>query len=178
MTSAGFEFEIIPAEGEERYTETAPDGITMALSRGKAEEVFAREAGKTSGQLLVIGADTVVSCDGEILGKPKDPDDAFRMLRLLSGRTHQVYTGVTLILSEGPGTPVRKKSFFERTDVIFHALTDEEIMAYVRSGDPLDKAGSYGIQGSFGKHIRKIDGDYYNVVGLPIQRIYMELKDM
>lgn len=181
LDNAGLTFEIIPAEGEEHYTETAPEKITMALSGMKAMEVFRKEAGKADGPVLVIGADTVVSYEGEILGKPKDHADAYRMLSLLSGHTHQVYTGVTLLAAEnGAGDPqeVRRKTFFEETDVTFHTLTDEEIWAYIQTEDPLDKAGSYGIQGRFGKHIRGIRGDYYNVVGLPIQRIWTELKTL
>ena len=168
---------MIPAEGEEKCTETAPELLTMALSKAKAEEVYEKERAETEGPLVVIGADTVVSCGGEILGKPRDHEDAFRMLRMLSGHTHQVYTGVTLIAKD-PEKGERSKTFFERTDVTFHELTDEEIWAYIGTEDPLDKAGSYGIQGTFGKHIRKIDGDYYNVVGLPIQHLYMELKNI
>ena len=176
MTMAGFTFDVVPAEGEESYSADTPDLITMELSSAKAAEVYERESVKTAGPLLVIGADTVVAYGGEILGKPRDHEDAFRMLRLLSGKTHQVYTGVTLLRRRPYSEDAEKRTFFEKTDVVFHELTDEEIRDYIRTEDPLDKAGSYGIQGIFGKHIRKINGDYYNVVGLPIQAICQELK--
>ena len=213
MAMAGFTFEVLPAEGGENCEARQPDQLTMALSKAKAEEVFERVVGKTEKScwndasaaadslrketsqgsetcpLLIIGADTVVAYGDEILGKPKDLADAYRMLRLLSGHTHQVYTGVTLILrktgstSEDTGSAnddidIRRLTFFEKTDVSFHELTDEEILQYIHTEEPLDKAGSYAIQGAFGKYIRKIDGDYYNVVGLPIQRIWQELKRM
>ena len=188
MMMAGLKFEVMPAEGEEHSSAASPDELTMALSRAKAEEVFAKVAGEETGTgavkqpLLVIGADTVVAYGSEILGKPKDLEDAYRMLHLLSGHTHQVYTGVTLIFraggSERIGGQVVRRIFFEKTDVVFHELTDDEILQYVHTVEPLDKAGSYAIQGAFGKYIQKIDGDYYNVVGLPIQRIWQELKKM
>ncbi|MBQ6551122.1 MAG: septum formation protein Maf [Lachnospiraceae bacterium] len=177
LALAGIPYTVRPAEGEEHCAETAPELLTMALSKAKAEEVFEKEAAETEGPVTVLGADTVVAYGGEILGKPKSREDAFRMLRMLSGRTHQVYTGVTLIARD-PEKGTRSRTFFEKTDVTFHELTDDEIWAYIDTEDPLDKAGAYGIQGIFGKHIRKIDGDYYNVVGLPIQRVYMELKTL
>ena len=185
MAMAGFSFEVMPAEGEEKSDALRPDELTMMLSKAKAEEIYEKENGKmaeagSDRPLLVIGADTVVAYNGEILGKPKDLADAYRMLRLLSGHVHQVYTGVTLILANSDGTGgepgVCRRTFYEKTDVSFHELTDEEILQYIHTEEPLDKAGSYAIQGAFGKYIQKIDGDYYNVVGLPIQRIWQELK--
>ena len=120
---------------------------------------------------FVLGADTLVSLHGECLGKPKNPEDAVRMLRLLSGRTHQVFTGVTVIAPSG-------KSFtgHDRTDVTFAMLTEDEILSYVLTGEPMDKAGAYAIQGYFGKYIKGINGEYANVVGLPIARLYYEIK--
>ena len=123
-----------------------------------------------SREICVIGADTVVVCDGQILGKPKDRDDAVRMIRLLQGRDHQVMTGVTVILNG------QQESFCEMTDVHVYPMTEEEIAAYVATGEPDDKAGAYGIQGAFGVYIRGIDGDYNNVVGLPIARLYHVLS--
>ena len=129
-------------------------------------------------ECLVIGADTVVSVKVEekaiILGKPKDEEEAGKMLRMLSGRTHQVYTGVTLFsMEEGKE---KTESFHDGTDVEFCELTDEEIWDYIRTKDPMDKAGSYGIQGAFAKHIKGINGDYFNVVGLPVSHLYHALE--
>jgi septum formation protein len=136
----------------------------------------------------VIGADTIVVYKGEVLGKPKDPDDARRMLRELAGNVHQVYTGVCVIevpcakggcgeerdcaRREYGGT--RETVFAEKTDVFVAPLTDAEIDAYIKTGEPFDKAGSYGIQGTFARHIEKIEGDYTNVVGLPVGRLWRE----
>ena len=166
-------FEILPAEGSEDLPETHPDLLVQLLSEKKAVEVFGRLSadhpvpGKS---LLVIGADTVVFTEGRILGKPADEEDAFRMLRMLSGRTHSVYTGVTLITAE------RKKTFYERTDVTCYEISDADIRSYIATGSPMDKAGAYGIQDSFAKHVRCISGDYYSVVGFPLGRVYEELK--
>jgi len=123
------------------------------------------------GKNVIIGADTVVVCDGEIMGKPKDKDDAFRMLKKLSGKAHSVYTGITLIWNDGS-----KKSFAEETKVFVSNLSDREIKDYIKTNECWDKAGSYAIQGFFSIHIEKIEGDYNNVVGFPVARIYNELK--
>lgn len=120
---------------------------------------------------VVIAADTVVVCDGKVLGKPKDEADAFRMLSMLSGRTHQVMTGLTVL---GGGRCV---STTEVTDVCFRPLTSEEIEAYIATGEPMDKAGSYGIQGGAALFVRRLDGDYFNVVGLPVCKLGMILKE-
>lgn len=117
----------------------------------------------------VISADTVVAVDNEILGKPVDKEDARRMLRLLSGKTHQVYTGVTI--SKGEKTV----TFSEKTDVVFYDLTQEEIEEYISTSEPYDKAGSYAIQGKAGLLVKGINGDYFNVVGLPVARLKREL---
>ena len=141
------------------------------LSRTKARAVADAHAepGET-----VVAADTVVSIDGELLGKPADDADAHRMLRELSGRTHQVATGVCIMAA---GRPQDAESFVEVTDVTFYPLTDEEIDAYIASGEPRDKAGAYGIQGVGGRMlVRRIDGDFYNVVGLPIARVARALR--
>ena len=138
---------------------------------------------------IIVGADTVVSCDQEILGKPANDQDAFRMLHMLQGRTHEVYTGVTVI--EGSADVRKETVFAEKTEVTMYPMTDKMIWDYIRTGEPADKtsdrigdtkfpwrdkAGGYGIQDSFGlKYIKSIDGDYYNVVGLPISRLYHEL---
>ena len=183
LEQIGLEFEICPAKGEEIITKTIPEEVVMELSRQKAEEVagllssYGKEHSDitTPSDILVIGADTVVAYDGEILGKPIDEADAKRMLTMLSGNTHSVFTGVTLVLIDKSGK-AGELVFFEKTDVKMHAMTELEIDRYIATGEPMDKAGSYGIQGKCAIYIEKIEGDYNNVVGLPIARIYQELK--
>lgn len=162
----GVTFEVIKAEGEEVITSSVPQEAVMALSLQKAEEV----AGKCDGT-VIIGADTVVAADGRILGKPKDKEDAVRMLELLAGREHQVITGVTVILKESGQTI----TFAETTRVHVFPMTEDQIRAYVESKEPMDKAGAYGIQGRFAAYVSGIEGDYNNVVGLPIGRLYQEV---
>lgn len=169
LLQAGIQAEVLPSHREEHSDAKTPAGLVKALSRTKARDIAAGQAPGT----VVIGADTVVVRDGRILGKPKDAEDAFRTLRSLSGRTHRVYTGVTIILCGA-----REVTFAERTDVSVYPLSEEEIRAYVASGDPMDKAGSYGIQGPFGAYIRSIRGEYTNVVGLPLGRTMQELKKL
>jgi septum formation protein len=124
---------------------------------------------------MVIGSDTIVVYKDEILGKPVDADDARDMLSMLADRTHQVYTGVALITIKNGQKNIH--TFYECTDVTFYPISREDIDKYVESGDSFDKAGSYGIQGDFAIHIKEIHGDYNNVVGLPIGRLYQEIKD-
>lgn len=131
----------------------------------------------TPQDILVIGADTVVAYENQILGKPKDEEDARRMLSMLSGKTHSVYTGVTFVFIDKAGR-TGEHCFYEKTDVSMYTLTEEEIDRYISSGDPMDKAGSYGIQGRFAIHIKGIHGDYNNVVGLPVARLYQELRKL
>ena len=132
---------------------------------------------KEAKDILVIGADTVVAYENQILGKPKDEEDARRMLSMLSGKTHSVYTGVTFVFIDKAGR-TGEHCFYEKTDVSMYTLTEEEIDRYISSGDPMDKAGSYGIQGKFGIYVKGICGDYNNVVGLPVGRLVYELKKM
>lgn len=183
LEQIGLEFEICPAKGEEIITKSIPEEVVMELSKQKAEEIAAMvstfgEEHKditTPSDILVIGADTVVAYDGKILGKPVDEADAKRTLTMLSGNTHSVFTGVTLVLIDKSGR-AGEIVFYEKTDVKMHEMTEAEIDRYIASGEPMDKAGSYGIQGKGAIYIEKIDGDYNNVVGLPITRIYQELK--
>ena len=183
LEQIGLEFEICPAQGEERITKSIPEEVVMELSKQKAEEVAAMVSSfgeehkdiTTPSDILVIGADTVVAYDGKILGKPVDEADAKRMLTMLSGNTHSVFTGVTLVLIDKSGR-AGELVFYEKTDVKMHAMSETEIDRYIATGEPMDKAGSYGIQGKCAIYIEKIDGDYNNVVGLPITRIYQELK--
>ena len=144
----------------------SPAEAVGLVSRRKAEAVT-RE-----GDDLVIAADTIVVCGGEILGKPKDTEDAYRMLRLLSGRDHQVMTGMTLLRGEICRTVT------EITDIHFRELSDREIHAYIRTGEPMDKAGSYGIQGGAALFAQHLVGDYYNVMGLPVCRLSQLLREL
>ncbi|MBQ7944256.1 MAG: septum formation protein Maf [Lachnospiraceae bacterium] len=171
----GISFEIMVADGEEIITKTLPSEIVEELSYEKAAEVADRyEADSTvSRPTVIIGADTIVALGTQIMGKPKDEADAVRMLSALQNNTHQVYTGVTLIvLGLGDRRVIR---FHEKTDVMMYPMTKEQIQAYVDTKDPMDKAGSYGIQGRCAAYIKGIVGDYNNVVGLPVGRLYQEL---
>lgn len=185
LEQIGMEFEICPAKGEEVITEDTVDKAVMELSRQKAEEVAAGILSYnethpelvTPQDILVIGADTVVAHDGTILGKPKDEADADRMLSLLSGDTHSVYTGVTLVFIDKSGR-TGELSFYEKTDVVMYPISKEERARYIAGGEPMDKAGSYGIQGQAAAFVKEIHGDYNNVVGLPVARLYQELKKL
>ena len=170
------EFRTIVPDCEETVTGTEPEEVTKELSRQKAEAVAHAENRGEFSHAVIIGADTVVSIGGRILGKPKDRADAFGMMRLLSGKSHQVSTGITLIRTGAEGEIVWQESFAETTTVYVAEMTEEEINAYLDTDEPYDKAGAYGIQGMFGKHISGIEGDYNNVVGLPVHRLYEELK--
>ncbi len=175
LKQIGISFEIMVAGGDEIITKTLPADIVEELSCMKATEVAERYESEytVSRPTVIIGADTIVALGTEIMGKPKDEEDAVRMLEALQGNTHQVYTGVTLIIL-GLGDR-RVISFHEKTDVIMYPMTKAQIQAYVDTKDPLDKAGSYGIQGRCAAHIKGIVGDYNNVVGLPVGRLYQEL---
>lgn len=161
------DFRVIPAKGEEILPDgIAPSEAVVLLSRQKAAEIYREYKNET-----IIASDTVVAIDGKILGKPTDEADAAAMLRLLSGRTHSVFTGVCIIAPDGS-----EKSFAEETTVEFWPLSDELIEDYVKSGEPMDKAGAYGIQDSGALLVKRINGDYYNVMGLPVGRLYRELS--
>lgn len=182
LEQVGIEFDICPARGEEKICSTRPEEVVLELSRQKAEEVAIGTLSYneshpelvTPQDILVIGADTVVAYEDKILGKPKDENDAVEMLTMLSGQTHSVYTGVTLVFIDKSGR-TGEHAFFEKTDVSMYPMTTAEIRRYVDSGEPMDKAGSYGIQGKCAIHIKEIHGDYNNVVGLPVARLYQEL---
>ncbi len=170
LEQLGLTFAVVPARGEEIVTKETPWDIVTELANRKAGEVY--ESVKET-DCLVIGADTVVSYEGKILGKPKDKAEAQDMLSLLAGKTHEVYTGVSLWLCKSGSLSCR--DFFERTKVTMYPISKEEINTYIESGEPMDKAGAYGIQGLAAKFVRRIDGDYNNVVGLPIAGIYQEM---
>lgn len=177
LSQIGVEFEVKPADGEERIISTEPSKVVEELSGQKAmftAKALEKENGHVPEGCIVLGADTIVSYEGRILGKPSDKEDAIQMLSMLQGNTHQVYTGVT-VLKEKQGS-WKFHTFFECTDVIFYPVTREEIVEYVNSGDPMDKAGSYGIQGAWGAYVKGIRGDYNNVVGLPVARLIYETK--
>lgn len=181
LKQAGFAFSVIPSEAEEVITSTHPAEVVEELSLQKAQEVADRildgKEGPAEDTIVVIGADTVVAADHKILGKPADHKEAEEMIGLLQGKVHQVYTGVTLIAAD-PEKGVRTKTFHECTDVDVYPMTEEEVEEYISTPEPYDKAGAYGIQGSFGIYIKGIRGCYYNVVGLPIARLVYELKEM
>lgn len=163
MQKFAAKFSCEPAVGEEIIPAGTPVTDTArVLSAQKAKEVYDRHRGE---DVTVIGSDTIVVCDGKIYGKPKDEEDAKRMLRELSGKTHQVLTGVTILSGDF------EESFTSATDVTFFPLSDAQIDAYVATGEPMDKAGAYGIQGLGALLVKKINGDYYTVVGFPVGEI-------
>lgn len=184
LTQIGLDFDVVVSETEEKITSTEPAKVVEELSAQKAEAVWgwmhlqtdADSAEKIAAtqDYIVIGADTVVACDGKILGKPGTVENAVAMLRMLQGREHEVYTGVTILSSKNGEQ--RKLTFHERTVVHFSPMSEEEIREYVATGDPMDKAGAYGIQGFCARYISGIEGDYNNVVGLPVGRVYQELR--
>lgn len=175
LKQAGFTFTVIPSSIEEQRTETSPDKLAEDLAFQKAEDVYQSVKQDYTGKdFMVIGADTIVYYDGEVLGKPADEQEAFDMLKMLSDRTHQVYTGLAIILRKTDEKQIYL--MHERTDVTFYPISDHELKDYIATGDPLDKAGAYGIQGPFAVHVKKINGDYNNVVGLPIARLYQSLQ--
>ena len=155
----GLSFKVKPSNAEEIVPDTdSPEEIVMALAKAKSG---------TEGD-VIISADTIVWYEGRMFGKPADEDEAFEMLKTLSGKTHEVYTGIC----------VNGKCGYERTFVKFRDLEDDEIRAYIKSGEPMDKAGAYGAQGKGALLIEKIDGDFFNVMGLPISRLSLMLKEV
>jgi septum formation protein len=159
-------FAISSSEVDESFDPAlSPKEVVMELADRKAQVVF-----KENPSAFVIGSDTIVVADNQILGKPADEAEAFTMLKSLSGRKHEVFTGVSIV------SPTGTTKFYEKTEVWFWELTDDSIRAYVKSGEPLDKAGAYGIQQLGGMLVKKINGDYFAVVGLPVSRTIRELK--
>jgi septum formation protein len=179
LAQAGFTFEVRPADVDETLRPGEdPIAYVVRLAREKAQAVYkdlepqgtGAEEKAPADQLIVLGADTTVVVDGQILGKPSDKKDAARMLRLLSGRTHRVITGVAVV------TTARTEVAAEVTAVKFLALSEDEIAAYIATGEPMDKAGAYAIQGRAAKWIPRIAGDYFNVVGLPLALVSAMLE--
>lgn len=180
LEKIGIEPEIIPSSLEENITETSPDKVVMSLSGQKAEDIASSIEPQENSGVLILGADTVVSIDGRILGKPHSHEEAAEMIRSLQGRTHQVFTGVTIIVKEKSGNGsevrIRKETFSVKTDVQVYPMNEKEILDYANSQEPMDKAGAYGIQGTFAKYVKGIEGDYNNVVGLPVSAVYQKIR--
>ena len=203
LTMCGYDYEIIVSNADETIDENDPENFVRALSFRKAKDVFDRLFAAGRRDFAVIGADAVVALQKEggtkpvIIGKPKDAEDAVRILSMLSGKTHRVFTGVSVIADipdENAAAQcsirekeeiqtecsIRKKAEIQTecsiTEVTFETLSPDEITDYVNSGDPLDKAGSYGIQGPFGMFVREIRGNYFTVIGMPIPVLYKMLK--
>lgn len=194
LSQIGLEFTVMPSKKEENAKATEAGALVQELSRQKAVDIWEQLSGgqgqnpdadqeqiseetqepnlngKRQPELLVIGADTVVCCEGKILGKPHSREAAAEMLTALQGRSHEVYTGVTLYSQSETVT------FFECTQVEFYPMTEVEISEYIDSKEPMDKAGAYGIQGLGARFVKGIRGDYNNVAGLPVGRLYQELK--
>jgi septum formation protein len=171
LAQAGYAFAVEAADvNESEHEDENSAEYVLRLAEEKAQAVFARHVTEAE-PLVVLGADTTVVCDGEILAKPKDGADAKRMLRRLSGRTHEVLTGVAIATSVGLVSGV------ETTSVTFSAIPETELDFYCATNEPMDKAGAYGIQGYAARWIPRIDGDYYNVMGLPIARVVRLIED-
>ena len=169
LKMTGLKFDIVTSDADESIPDNTTPGIAaLILSERKALAVANLEDGKGS---VVIGADTIVSLDGKKFGKPKDEDDAFRMLSELSDRTHTVYTGVSIVNSD-----LTVNKFVEATEVHFYPLSEKQIRDYIATGEYRDKAGGYAIQGGGAVFISGIIGDYYNVMGLPIGRLMQEMS--
>jgi len=169
MKQIGLSFDICESGiDEDEHACSSPEQYVQVLAQKKAEAV-----GKSTANAFVVGADTIVVLDEQILGKPVDQKDAERMLRLLSARTHTVYTGIAIL--DCPSN--RIQSSYESTKVTFRSITDVEIAEYVASGSPMDKAGAYGIQDDYGAvFVERIEGCYYNVVGFPLAKFYVMLQ--
>ena len=181
LAQIGADFEVRVSNKEEIYHSIVPEETVQELALMKAEnvaeELAEENAAGTVRNAVVIGADTIVVLDGKILGKPADEEDAVRMLNSLQGRRHDVYTGVAVLDYDENGEK-HVYNYSVGTAVYVNEMTEEEIRAYVETKDPLDKAGAYGIQGRFAAHIDRIEGDYYNVVGLPVSRVYRSLREL
>jgi septum formation protein len=172
LEQIGLTFEVVPSNVEEVSAEEEPTLLVEDLALQKA-----RDVAKSFTDSLIIGSDTIVVHNGEIIGKPKDENQAAEFLSKLSNTNHSVYTGVAFVKTNKNGEIKGSHTFHEQTKVTFGALGEQEIQAYIKRGNPLDKAGAYGIQDDLGAlFVQKIDGDYYNVVGFPLNRFYREIK--
>ena len=179
LSAAGIDFDIVVSDCEEIITKTLPAEVVTELSVQKSEDVRNKllVRGEAANEdYLIIGADTIVAYGDEIYGKPRDKEDAVRMLSNLSGNIHQVYTGVNVIVTDSELNVKKNITFCSKTDVVMYEISDDEITRYVESGEPMDKAGAYAIQGGCAMYIKEIKGEYNNVVGFPIARLIYELK--
>ena len=176
LEKIGVSFDVVTASGEEIITRTVPWEIVEELSATKAYATAEKIQQQAAEGTLVIGADTIVAFQGEILGKPSDERNAAETLQKLQGNTHQVYTGVTFLVKTCDGW--KQHSFYECTDVTFYPAEKEEIQEYIKTGEPMDKAGSYAIQGLWAVYVKGICGDYNNVVGLPVARVFQEARKL
>lgn len=178
LEQVGMQFQIEAAHGDEIITKIQPADIVEELSLQKATEVADRmieERRIEADKMVVIGADTIVALGDQIMGKPKDAADAMRMLSTLQDNIHQVYTGVTLVIIDKDQDAYQTVTFYEKTDVEMYPMSNAWIERYVASGEPMDKAGAYAIQGQCAAYIKGICGEYVNVVGLPVARLIQEL---
>ena len=166
--------EIIVSHVEEKITSDVPAEVVMSLAEQKAVDV-AKEMPEGT---VILGSDTVVAADGKILGKPKSHEEAYEMIRRLAGRSHQVYTGVCLVKKGPEGEADTVVSFYDETDVNVSPMTEKEIREYADSEEPMDKAGSYAVQGFFARYIDGLKGSYANVMGLPVHLVYQKLKKL
>lgn len=177
LAQAGFSFQVLAANADENITEKDPEMLVKKLSERKASasmELWKR-LGNSAADAVLLGADTIVVQNHGILGKPVSREDAADMIRKLQGNIHSVYTGVTLLWVDEKEIP-HKITFAEKTQVEFYPMTEKEILEYTATGECDDKAGSYAVQGLGMKYIRKIDGDYHNVVGLPVAAVYQAMR--
>ena len=188
LEMVGLEFQVMVSNQEENYSSSKPKEIVKELALMKARHVafeyleMLSEKGKEQkaaddDKVVIIGADTIVVIDDQVLEKPKDKEDAFLMISKLQDNVHQVFTGVAL-LNKVESETFQKVSFVVETKVYVNKMTEDEIWDYIQTGESFDKAGGYGIQGGFAKFIEKIEGDFYNVMGLPVARVYKELKEL
>ena len=173
LANVGYEFSIEVCDLEENSDKEIPYELVMELAKVKARAIMDNHKEE---DVIVLGADTVVANEGQILGKPKNLEHAKEMITSLQGKTHQVYTGVCICWNDGKIN--QNLTFYEKTDVEVYPMTKDEIESYVATGECSDKAGSYAIQGLFSPYIKGIAGDYNNVVGLPVARIYQEIKKL
>ena len=184
LSLGGYEYKVCVSSAEEQIPpeeleNLTPQELVERLARVKAEDVYRRNCNKnTVEEITVIGADTVVAVDGRVLGKPKTEEEAYEMLSMLEGRTHDVFTGVCILWTNPDMLEeIQGNTFHCHTKVTFYPMTEEEINNYVATGDCMDKAGAYGIQSGAAKYIQGIEGDYLNVVGLPLSKIYHVLRE-
>lgn len=172
LSQIGIKFRTCTSKKEEEVLRNLPENIVKDLSYTKARDVYERG----NRESVVIGADTIVVANEQVLGKPKDEKEAFEMIKMLQGDIHHVYTGVSIIWEQNNNTHV--SSFYAVTEVELYYMNDDEIRNYITTTEPYDKAGGYAIQGYFARYVKGIKGDYNNVVGLPIGKLYQVLNSL